>query len=101
MEEGFKCVKCNHTKFIIRKKKIASDCNAYRHIKIPIVDTNFYRVRFSLRNAFAIVFERSATTKGFSTKNNQTVENSKTTATNFIKKARISMASNASEPMIG
>ena len=65
---GFKCVKCNHTKFTIRKKNFARDCNVCHHIESPIVDTIFHKVRFGLRKAFTIVFEMSAITKGFSTK---------------------------------
>ncbi|MBC7494171.1 MAG: HTH domain-containing protein, partial [Flavobacterium sp.] len=72
------------------------------HIESPIVDTIFHRVRFGLRKAFTIVFEMSATTKGFSTKQiAKRLKISRTTATNFIKKIRISMASSASQPMIG
>ena len=101
-KSGFKCVKCNHTKFTIRKKNFARDCNACHHIESPIVDTIFHRVRFGLRKAFTIVFEMSATTKGFSTKQiAKRLKISRTTATTFIKKVRISMASSTSQPMIG
>ena len=101
-ENGFKCVKCKHTKFTIRKKNFARDCNSCHHIESPIVETMFHRVRFGLRKAFTIAFELSATTKGISTKQMANRLNiSRTTATNFIKKVRISMASSASKPMIG
>ena len=72
------------------------------HIESPIVDTMFHRVRFGLRKAFTIAFELSATTKGISTKQMANrLKISRTTATNFIKKVRISMASSESKPMIG
>lgn len=101
-ENGFKCVKCNHPKFTIRKKNFARDCNLCHHIESPIVDTMFHRVRFGLRKAFTIAFELSATTKGISTKQMANrLKISRTTATNFIKKVRISMASSESKPMIG
>lgn len=101
-ENGFKCVKCNHSKFTIRKKNFARDCNLCHHIESPIVDTMFHRVRFGLRKAFTIAFELSATTKGISTKQMANrLKISRTTATNFIKKVRISMASSESKPMIG
>jgi transposase len=55
-----------------------------------------------LRKAFTIVFERSATTKSFSTRQMaKRLKISRTTATNFIKKIRISLASSASQQMIG
>lgn len=54
-----------------------------------------------MRKAFTIVFEMSATTKGFSTKQiAKRLKISRTTAINFIKKVRITMASSASQPMI-
>ena len=62
----------------------------------------FHRVRFGLRKAFTIAFELSATTKGISTKQMANrLKISRTKATNFIKKVRISMASSESKPMIG
>ena len=101
-KNGFKCVKCNHLKFTVRKKNFARDCNSCHHIESPIVGTMFNRVRFGLRKAFTIAFELSATTKGISTKQMAIrLKISRTTATNFIKKVRISMASSESMPMIG
>ena len=101
-KNGFKCVKCNHLKFTVRKKNFARDCNSCHHIESPIVGTMFHRVRFGLRKAFTIAFELSATTKGISTKQMAIrLKISRTTATNFIKKVRISMASSESMPMIG
>ncbi len=101
-KEGFECVKCNHGKFTIRKKNFARDCNACHHIESAIVDIIFHRVRFGLRKAFTIVFEMSATTKSLSTRQMaKRLKIIRTTATNFIKKVRISMTSSASNPMIG
>ena len=101
-KEGFKCVKCSHIKFTIRKKNFARDCNACHHIESPIVGTVFHRVRFGLRKAFTIVFEMSATTKSLSTRQiAKRLKISRTTATSFIKKVRISMASSVTQPMIG
>ena len=54
-----------------------------------------------MRKAFTIVFEISAITKGFSTK--QTAKQLKIStnmATDFIKKVRINMANSASQQMI-
>ena len=99
---GFKCVKCNHSKFTIRRKNFARDCNACHHIESPIAGTIFHRVRFGLRKAFTIVFEMSATTKSLSASQMaRRLKISRTTATSFMKKVRISMKSTASQPMIG
>lgn len=101
-KDGFKCVRCDHSKFTIRKKNFARDCNSCHHIESPIVGTMFHRVRFGLRKAFTVIFELSATTKGISTKQiANRLKISRTTTTNFIKKVRISMASSGSKPMIG
>ena len=55
-----------------------------------------------MRKAFTIVFEMSATTNSLSTRQMaQRLKISRTTASSFIKKVRISMASSASQPMIG
>ena len=62
----------------------------------------FHSVRFGLKNAFTIAFELNATTKEISTKQiANRLKISRTTATNFIKKVRISMASSESKPIIG
>jgi len=66
------------------------------------VSTIFHRVRFGLRKAFTIVFKMSATTKSMSTREMaKRLKISRTTATNFIKKVRISIASIVTQPMIG
>ena len=54
-----------------------------------------------MRKAFTIVFEISAITKGFSTKQTaKQLKISTNSATDFIKKVRINMANSASLPMI-
>ncbi len=64
--EGYKCKKCGHTKYTVRKKNLARDCNRCHHIESPTANTLFHRLRFGIRKAFMIVFEMSATTKGLS-----------------------------------
>ena len=55
-----------------------------------------------MRKAFTIVFEMSATTNSLSTRQMaKRLKICRTTASSFIKKVRISMASSASQPMIG
>ena len=36
-KDGYKYVKCGHSKFTIRKKNYARDCNSCHHIESPIV----------------------------------------------------------------
>ena len=67
-KSGFDCVKCSHTKFTIHIKNFDRNCNTCHNIKSPIVKTIFHRDRFGLKKALTIVFEMSATTKGFVTK---------------------------------
>ena len=64
--QGFTCVKCNHTKFTVRKINLARDCNRCHHIESPTAGTMFHKVKFGIRKAFTIVFEMSATTKSIS-----------------------------------
>ena len=62
-KEGFTCRKCGHTKYTIRKKNLAMDCNRCHHVDSPTANTLFHRVRFGIRKAFMIAFEMTATTK--------------------------------------
>jgi transposase-like protein len=99
---GFKCCKCNHDKFTIRKKNLARDCNRCHHLESPTANTMFHRVRFGIRKAFVIVFEMSATTKSLSSSQMaKRLKISRTTAWTFMQKARISMKSSQLNPLVG
>lgn len=101
-EDNYKCSKCSHTKFTIREKNFARDCNLCHHIESPTANTIFHRVRFGLRKAFVVIFEMSASTKSISAKQMaKRIKVSRTTTTTFMKKVRISMASSESMPMLG
>ena len=41
-KDGFKCSKCNHTKYTIRKLNFARDCNLCHHVKSPTANTIFH-----------------------------------------------------------
>lgn len=100
--DGFACAKCGHTKFTIRKKNFAHDCNRCHHVESPTAGTLFHRVRFGLRKAFGIVFEMSATTKGLSSSQlakRYTI--SRTTAWTFTHKVRKAMQSSRLHPILG
>jgi transposase-like protein len=99
---GYRCKKCGHTKFTVRKKNLARDCNRCHHIESPTAGTMFHRVRFGVRKAFGIVFEMSATTKGLSA--SQVAKRysiSRTTAWSFMHKVRKAMQSSKKHPIIG
>ena len=100
--EGYKCKKCGHTKYTVRKKNLARDCNRCHHIESPTANTLFHRLRFGIRKAFMIVFEMSATTKGLSS--SQVAKRygiSRQTAWAFMHKVRTAMQSSENHPMDG
>ncbi len=100
--DGYQCKKCGHTKFTIRKKNFARDCNRCHHIESPTANTMFHRVRFGIRKAFMIAFEMTASTKGLSA--SQVAKRysiSRTTAWTYMHKIRIAMQSSGKYPMKG
>jgi len=91
---GYKCKRCGHTKYTVRKKNLAKDCNRCHHIESPTANTMFHRLRFGIRKAFTIVFEMSATTKGLSASQvSKRYGISRTTAWTFMHKIRSAMGS--------
>lgn len=101
-ENGFKCVKCSHTKSTVRKINFARDCNSCHHIESPTANTMFHKVKFGIRKAFTIVFEMSATTKSMSS--NQMAKRLKIrqpTAWLFMNKVRNAMKSSECYPITG
>lgn len=101
-QSGFSCTKCNHTKFTIRKKNYARDCNSCHHIESPTANTLFHRVKFGIRKAFTIVFEMSAATKSVSSSQmGRRLKISRQTAWLFMHKVRIAMESSESIPIAG
>jgi transposase-like protein len=99
---GYVCKKCGHTKFTIRKKNLARDCNMCHHIESPTAGTIFHRLRFGIKNAFWIIFEMSATSKGLSASQvAKRYEISRTTAWTFMHKVRTAMKSSKSYPISG
>ena len=100
--DGYTCKKCGHTKFTVRKKNLARDCNRCHHIESPTAGTMFHRVRFGIRKAFMITFEMSATTKGLSASQlSKRYSISRTTAWTFMHKVRTAMQSSGKYPMKG
>jgi len=100
--DGYTCKKCGHTKFTVRKKNLARDCNRCHHIESPTAGTIFHRLRFGIRKAFMITFEMSASTKGLSASQiSKRYGISRTTAWIFMHKIRTAMQSSGKYPMKG
>ncbi len=101
-QDGFICSKCNHTKYTIRKKNYARDCNLCHHIDSPTANTLFHKVKFGVRKAFTIVFEMSVTTKSVSASQlSRRLSISRPTAWLFMHKVRIAMKSSELHPVSG
>lgn len=99
---GFICTKCGHKKFTIRKANLARDCNRCHHVDSPTANTLFHKIKFSLRKAFMIIFEMSASSKGLSA--SQVAKRysiSRTTAWSFMHKVRKAMESSGNHPIDG
>lgn len=91
---GYKCPKCGHDKYCIRKVNLARECNRCHHIDSPTANTLFHRLKFGLKKAFMIAFEMSASTKGLSSSQvAKRYKISRTTAWAFMHKVRNAMAS--------
>ena len=98
----FKCSKCNHNKFTIRKLNYARDCNLCHHVESPTANTIFHKVKFGIRKAFGIVFEMSATTKSLSSSQMaKRYSISRPTAWLFMHKVRSAMKSSELNPVVG
>jgi len=96
-QDRFKCVKCGHIKCTVRKSNQARDSNMCHHIESPTANTLFHKVKFSVRRAFAIVFEMPAATKSVSSSQMARRLNiSRQTAWFFMHKVRLSMKSSES-----
>lgn len=101
-QDDFKCSKCNHTKFTVRKANFARDCNLCHYVESPSANTLFHKVKFGIRKAFGIVFEMSATTKSMSsTQMAKRYSISRPTAWLFMHKVRTAMKSSELNPIIG
>jgi transposase-like protein len=101
-KNAYKCCKCGHNKFTVRKKNFATDCNRCHHIESPTAGTMFHKVKIGVRKAFSIIFEMSATTKSMSARQiSKRYEISYPAAWLFTHKVRNSMKSSELYPMTG
>lgn len=100
-KDGYKCRKCGHTGFQVRKN-LSRTCNICSDTESPTANTLFHKNKFGLRKAFFICFEMSTTTKGLSA--SQTAVRygvTERTARMFMHKVREAMESSENFPMDG
>ena len=101
-KNSFKCSKCKHEKYTIRKSNFARDCNLCHHVESPTANTIFHKVKFGTRKAFGIIFEMSATTKSMSSSQMaKRYSISRPTAWLFMHKVRAAMKSTEQQPITG
>jgi hypothetical protein len=100
-EDGYKCVKCNHSASQIRKD-FSRICNVCSHIESATANTLFHKVKFGVRKAFFICFEMATSTKSLSA-SYMGVRYGVTekTARLFMHKIREAMSSSGHNPMDG
>ena len=99
---GYRCRKCGCSKFTIRKKNQARDCNSCHHIESPTAHTIFHKVKFGIRKAFVIVYEMSTSTKSISASQlSKRMDVSRKTAWFFMHKVRHAMKSSELYPIEG
>lgn len=99
--DGFKCVKCNHTGSQIRRD-FSRTCNKCSHMETTTANILFHRVKFGIRKAFFICFEMSTSTKNLSASYMGVRYGiTEKTARLFIHNVRATMKSSGNYPMDG
>ena len=63
-ESGYKCPKCNNTKYVKGTKAHDRQCSKCNYCESPTAGTLFHKVKFSLVKAFYIVYFISTNKKG-------------------------------------
>ena len=100
-DNGFQCVKCDHTGSQIRKD-FSRTCNRCSHTETAPANTLFHKVKFGLRKAFFMCFEMSTTTKGLSASYmGVRFGVTEKTARLFMHKVREAMKSSENHPIDG
>lgn len=100
-KDGFKCVKCGHTRSQVRRNH-SRTCNKCSHTESSTANTLFHKVKFGTRKAFFICFEMSTTTKSLSASYmGERFGVTEKTARLFMHKVREAMKSSGNHPMDG
>ena len=99
--EGFKCVKCGHSRSQVRRNH-SRTCIICSHTESVTANTLFHKVKFGLRKAFFICFEMATITKSLSaTQVGVRFGITEKTARLFMHKVREAMRSSENYPMEG
>lgn len=100
-KDGFKCKKCGHSKYTLRKD-LTRTCTLCHRDESPTASTAFHKVKFGIRKAFFITFEMVNSTKSLSA--SQVAKRygiSRKSAWLFMHKIRKTMESSGNYPMDG
>ena len=97
--DGFKCVKCGHTKGC-EKSGYKYHCYGCHHVESATANTLFHKVKFGLQKAFCIVFEMSTSSKSVSSiQMGKRFDIRQGTAWFFMQKVRKAMTSSQKYPL--
>jgi transposase-like protein len=98
-QDGFKCVKCGHTKGC-EKSGYKFHCYGCNHVESATANTLFHKVKFGLQKAFCVVFEMSTSSKSVSSiQMGKRFDIRQGTAWYFMQKVRKAMKSSQNYPL--
>jgi transposase-like protein/predicted RNA-binding Zn-ribbon protein involved in translation (DUF1610 family) len=98
-KDGFKCMKCGHTKGC-EKAGFKYQCYNCQHVESSTANTLFHKVKFGLQKAFCIVFEMTTSSKSVSSiQMGKRFDVRQGTAWYFMQKVRTAMASSQQYPL--
>ncbi|QHI38654.1 hypothetical protein IMCC3317_40480 [Kordia antarctica] len=98
-QDGFKCMKCGHTKGC-EKSGYRYHCYGCNHVESATANTLFHKVKFGLQKAFCVVFEMSTSSKSVSSiQMGKRFNIRQGTAWFFMQKVRKAMKSSQQYPL--
>ena len=98
-QDGFRCVKCGHTKGCL-KSGYKYQCYFCNHVESSTANTLFHRVKFGLQKAFCVVFEMSTSSKSLSSiQMGKRFDIRQGTVWYFMQKVRSAMKSSQKYPL--
>lgn len=98
-QDGFKCMKCGHTKGCA-KAGYTYQCYNCQHVESSTANTLFHKVKFGLQKAFCIVFEMATSSKSVSSiQMGKRFDVRQGTAWYFMQKVRTAMGSSQQYPL--
>ena len=98
-QDGFKCIKCGHTKGC-EKSGYRYHCYGCNHVESATANTLFHKMKFGLQKAFCVVFEMSTSSKSVSSiQMGKRFNIRQGTAWFFMQKVRKAMKSSQQYPL--